>query len=68
MIVLLEMRSELTKERLQKIEEEKDAWTALIQKWNSMGPYDPIPSFTKRHAEKMIQKLHGEVNHGVDAV
>lgn len=68
MIGLFEMKSELTEERLQKIEEEKGAWTAIIQEWNNLGPYDPVPSFTKKHAEKMIQRLYDEVNYGVDDV
>jgi hypothetical protein len=68
MIGLSQMKSELTEARLQKIEEEKDAWTSIIQKWDNLGPYDPVPSFTKIHAEKMIQKLHDEVNHRGDDV
>ena len=62
MIGLFEMKSELTEDRLHKIEEEKATWTAIIQEWNNLGPYDPVPSLTKKHAEKMIQRLYDEVN------
>ena len=68
MIGLSEMKSELTEERLQQIEEAKESWTSIVQEWDKLGPYDPIPSFTKQHAEKMIQKLYDEVNYGVDDV
>ena len=60
------MKSGQTKERRQKIEEEKAAWTAIIEEWNNLGPYDPVPSLTKKHAEKMIQRLYDEVNDGAD--
>ena len=66
MVGLFEMRSELTEERLHKIEEEKEAWATIIQEWDNLGPYDPVPSFTKKHAEKMIDRLHDEVNPRVD--
>ena len=62
------MKSELTEDRRQKIEEEKAAWTAIIKEWNNLGPYDPVPSLTKEHAERMIQRLCDEVNNGVDDV
>ena len=68
MIGLFEMRSEPTEKRLRQVEKEKEAWIAMIQKWDNLGPYDPIPSYTKRHAEKMIQKLSDEVDHGIDDV
>ncbi len=56
----------MSEERLQKIEEERETWTAIIQKWDELGPYDPVPSFTKKHAEKMIHRLSDEVNPRVD--
>ncbi|MBT3294989.1 MAG: hypothetical protein HN919_21655 [Verrucomicrobia bacterium] len=62
------MKSEPTEARLRKIEEQKAVWTAITQQWDNLGPYDAVPSFTKLHAEKMLQKLHDEVHHGVDEV
>ena len=60
------MKSELTDKRRQQIKAETAVWTAIAEKWGHLGPYDPVPSFTKAHAEKMIQKLDDEVTHGTD--
>ena len=62
MITFVLMKSGITEERLQEIKEEKEAWTAIIAKWDNLGPYDSIPSFTKEYAGKMIRKLYDEVD------
>ncbi len=50
-------KTELTDLRLEDVAREKARWSAIIQQWDALMPMDPVPMFTRDHAEKMIKKL-----------
>jgi hypothetical protein len=48
-------------ERLERIKQQQSRWCSIVQQWDEMTPYSPIPTFTRAHAEKMIKKLEDEM-------
>ena len=59
--MLFEMKPELTEEQLEIIRQKKAYWAEIVQQWDQLTAYAPVPMFTKKHAERMIIKLECEV-------
>lgn len=52
-----DMNSELSEDQFSNIEDPKAKWVEIIHQWAVLRPMDPIPAYTKEHAQKMLKKL-----------